>query len=82
MTTQDRTHAKLRRTVRWALLPVIAMTALTAGLPAAYAWDQQATSAQMDNELNWRAAGGTGFDGAYAQAPARHVAPRMQRMYR
>ena len=64
---QDRNPS--RRPARWAILPAIALAALSAGLPAAQARDQQATSAQLDNELNWRAASGTGFSGAYAQAP-------------
>ena len=63
-------NSKLRRTTRWALLPAIAMTALVAGLPAAYAWDQQATEAQMDFELSQRAAH-AGYAGAHAEAPAR-----------
>lgn len=59
------------RNTRWAIVPALALAALFAGLPAAQAWDQQATTAEMDNELNWRAASGAGFAGAYAQAPAR-----------
>lgn len=62
MTMQDR---NTRRSLRWAIV----LSALFAGLPAAQAFDQQATTAEMDNELNWRAASGTGFSGAYAQAP-------------
>ncbi len=41
-----------------AMLALAAMTAVTAGVSTARAWDQQATEAQMDNELNQRAAGG------------------------
>src|SRR5712671_6054750 len=41
-----------------AMLAVAAMTAVTAGVNTAKAWDQQATEAQMDNELNYRGAGG------------------------
>jgi hypothetical protein len=52
--------------LRWAIVPAVV---LSTGLPAAQAFDQQATTAQMDNELNWRAASGAGFSGAYAQAP-------------
>ena len=63
---QDR---NTRRSLRWAIVPAVALSALFAGLPAAQAFDQQATTAEMDNELNWRAASGTGFSGAYAQAP-------------
>ena len=56
-----------------ALLAVAAMTAVTAS--TAKAWDQQATEAQMDNEINYRAAGGYAYaassrhrSGAYASA--------------
>jgi hypothetical protein len=66
------------RNSRWAILPAIALGALFAGLPAAQAFDQQATTAEMDNELNWRAASGTGFTGGYAQVPARHRALRQK----
>lgn len=66
MTMQDR---NTRRSLRWAIVSAIVLSALFAGLPAAQASDQQATTAEMDNELNWRAASGTGFSGAYAQAP-------------
>jgi hypothetical protein len=59
----------LRRSGRRAILPAIALAALFAGLPAAQAFDRQATTAEMDNDLNWRAAAGTGFSGAYAPAP-------------
>ena len=69
-----RDRSTSRRPARWAILPAVALAALFAGLPAARAFDQQATTAEMDNELNWRAASGTGFTGAYAQAPfAGHV---------
>jgi hypothetical protein len=57
-----------------AVLAVAAMTVL-AGANTAKAWDQQATEAQMDNELNYRAAGGYAYaassrhrSGAYASA--------------
>jgi hypothetical protein len=54
-----------------ALLAVAAMTAVTAS--TARAWDQQATEAQMDNELNHGAAGGYArhLSGAYASAHSR-----------
>jgi hypothetical protein len=64
---------KNRNTSRWAILPAVALAALFAGLPAAQAFDQQATTAEMDNELNWRAASGVGFTGAYAQVPRGHL---------
>jgi hypothetical protein len=60
-----------------AVLAVAAMTAVTAGISTARAWDQQATEAQMDNELNQRAAGGYSrhlsgaYDSAYSPAHAR-----------
>jgi hypothetical protein len=60
---------RTRRSLGWVIAPPIALSALFAALPAAQAWDQQATGAEMDNEINWRAASGTGFSGAYAQAP-------------
>lgn len=78
---QDR---NTRRSLRLAIVPAIALSALFAGLPAAQAFDQQATTAEMDNELNWRAASGTGFSGAYAQAPMHQgrVHARAHRSYR
>ncbi len=73
-----------RRSLRWAVVPAIALSALFAGLPAAQAYDQQATTAQMDNELNWRAAASTGLSGAYARAPFEHsrIHLRAARSYR
>ena len=59
-----------------AMLALAAMTAVTAGVSTARAWDQQATEAQMDNELNYRGAGGYSrhLSGAYASsAEATHV---------
>ncbi|HEX4553159.1 MAG TPA: hypothetical protein VH249_04185 [Xanthobacteraceae bacterium] len=50
-----------------ALLAVAAMTAVTAS--AAKAWDQQATEAQMDNELNYGVTGGYGHS-AHARHPS------------
>jgi hypothetical protein len=61
----------LRASTRKAFLPALAMAALIAGLSPAKAWDQQATSAQMDYELSQRAVS-NGFGnggGYYAQAP-------------
>jgi hypothetical protein len=53
-----------------AVLAVAAMTAVTAGVNTAKAWDHQATEAQMDNELNYRGAGGHSrhLSGPYASA--------------
>ena len=62
------------------LITTLAMTALIAGATSAKAWDQQATDAQMDNELNYGAAGYPGLfnpqprSGAYASArPSAHI---------
>jgi hypothetical protein len=52
-----------------AVLALAAMTAVTAGMSTARAWDQQATEAQMDNELNHQATGG------YARHLSRGYAP-------
>ncbi len=79
---QDRNTTATRRSLRWAIVPVIALSALFAGLPAAQAFDQQATTAEMDNDLNWRAASGTGFSGAYAQAPIYRTHVAVHRSYR
>jgi hypothetical protein len=70
-TMQERNRSVAHRSLRWAIAPAIALSALVAGLPAAQA-DQQATTAEMDNAINWRAASGAGFSGAYAQAPLHH----------
>jgi hypothetical protein len=66
------------RTVRWtiALAAGAFATAMAAATPAA-AWDPQATSAEMDNSLNYHAtapyAGITTYpSGAYAAAARRH----------
>jgi hypothetical protein len=64
---QVRLTSSLRRPVRWALLPAIAMIGVLAGLPAAFAADQQATDDAMDNALNWQAARGS-HAGPYAQS--------------
>lgn len=57
------------RATRWTILPVIAVSALLAGLPAARAQDfnQQATAAEQDDATNWQAAKGAAA--AYARAP-------------
>jgi hypothetical protein len=61
-----------------AVLALAAVTAVTAGVSTAKAWDQQATEAQMDNELNYGVNGGYGYSaharhlsGAYASARSR-----------
>ena len=58
----------VRRPVRWALLPAIAAIGLLAGLPTAFAADQQATDDAMDNANNWQAAHGSSYTGSYAQS--------------
>jgi len=60
---------KLDEMKRWRLnmkklFTTVAMAALIAGVTSAYAADQQATSAELDNALNWQAA----TSGAYASA--------------
>jgi hypothetical protein len=69
---QSRITSALRSSARKALLPALAAAALVTGLSTSQAWDQQATSAQMDYELSQRAAtNGFGSEGRYyAQAPA------------
>lgn len=58
------------RRFKQAAMAAAAVGALLAGTPAAYAWDQQATGAEMDYSLSREAAGlGSGYDGAYAQGP-------------
>ena len=65
---QARLVSSVRRPVRWALLPAIAMIGVLAGLPAAFAYDQQATDDALDNANNWQAARGTSQVGPYAQS--------------
>ena len=66
---KDRITSSVRRPLRWALVPAIAMIGVLTGLPAAYAFDQQATDDAMDNALNWQAArGGGSYTGPYAQS--------------
>jgi hypothetical protein len=65
---KDRINSSVRRPVRWALLPAIAMIGVLAGVPAAFAFDQQATDDAMDNAINWQAARGGNFSAPYAQA--------------
>jgi hypothetical protein len=73
----------INRTARKSLaaaLTVAALTTLAAGATPAKASDQQATEAQLDNDLNYRAAGYPGLfnpqprSGAYASArPFAHI---------
>ena len=65
---QARIHSSARRPMRWALVPAIAVIGVLAGLPAAYAFDQQATDDAMDNATNWQAARGGYSAGPYAQS--------------
>jgi hypothetical protein len=65
---KDRITASVRRPLRWALVPAIAMIGVLAGLPAAYAFDQQATDDAMTNSLSWQAARGGSYAAPYAQA--------------
>jgi hypothetical protein len=65
---KDRITSTVRRPLRWALVPAIAMIGVLAGLPTAYAFDQQATDDAMDNALNWQAARGGNYAGSYAQS--------------
>jgi hypothetical protein len=64
----DRATSSVRRPSRWALVPAIAMFGVLAGLPAAYAFDQQATDDAVDNAMNWQAAHGGTYAGSYAQS--------------
>jgi hypothetical protein len=79
---KDHLTTALRGAGRRALLPAIAALALFAAMPAAQAADQQATSAQIDNAINWQAAGGTGASDAYAQAGHGDRAYVRHHMYR
>ena len=63
-----RLTTSVRRPVRWALLPAIAIIGVLAGVPAAFAADQQATDDAMDNAINWQVAHGRNQAGAYAQS--------------
>ena len=65
---QDRITSARRRPLRRALLPAIALIGVLAGLPAAYAFDQQATDDALDNSINWQAARGGNSAGSYAQS--------------
>jgi hypothetical protein len=65
---KDRIAPSLRRPLRGALVPAVAMIGVLAGLPAAYAFDQQATDDAMSNALSWQAARGGNYAGSYAQS--------------
>jgi hypothetical protein len=74
----------VRRPVRWALLPAVAVIGVLAGLPNAFAIDRQATDDALDNANNWAAARGGSYGGARAQAPdeGQVYAPRHYRGHR
>jgi len=65
---KDRISPSVRRPMRWALVPAVAMIGVLAGLPAAYAYDQQATDDEMSNAISWQAARGGNYAGSYAQS--------------
>jgi hypothetical protein len=71
----------LRSAGRRALLPALAALTLFAAMPAAQA-DQQETTAQIDNRLNWQGARGAGIRGAYARASHRDRAYLRGHAYR
>jgi hypothetical protein len=53
------------------LIAALALTTMVAGVSNAYAWDQQATGAEMDYQLSREVA----TPSAYASARAEHRAP-------
>jgi len=61
-----RVISSVRRPVRWALLPAIAVIGVLGGLPTAFAYDQQATDDAMSNAVSHQAARG-GYAGPRAQ---------------
>jgi hypothetical protein len=64
------------RRLRIAAMAAAAVGAVLAGTPAAYAWDQQATGAEMDYSLSREVAGqGYTYPGAFAQAPGYSAGP-------
>jgi hypothetical protein len=63
-----RLTSSLRRPVRWALLPAIAMIGVLAGSPAAFAIDQQATDDALSTASNWQAVHNGTNAGPYAQS--------------
>ena len=66
----------------WTVLSVSTICATFVSLPAARAQDfnQQSTSAEKDDAVNWRAA--TGARHAYARAPYEFQRPRRVRSHR
>jgi len=59
-----------------ALMTAAAMGTLVVGMPAAHAFDQQATGAQRDYALSLRAADqGYAYPSAFAQAPGYSAGP-------
>jgi hypothetical protein len=60
--------SSVRRPMRWALLPAVAMIGILAGLPTAFAFDQQATDDAMSNAISQQAARGGNYAGSYAQS--------------
>ena len=58
--------SSVRRPARWAILPAVAMIGVLAGLTNAFARDQQATGAELDDQLNWMAARGGSYADTYA----------------
>jgi len=62
---QARVISSVRRPVRWALLPAIAVIGVLGGLPTAFAYDQQATDDEMSNAVSHQAA--RGYAGPRAQ---------------
>ena len=77
-----RLTSSVRRPVRWALLPAIAIIGVLAGSSAAFAVDQQATDDALSTESNWQAARGTSHAGAYAQSNEGTVYAPRHRSYR
>jgi len=61
-----RITSSVRRPVRWALVPAVAVIGVLAGLPTAFAYDQQATDDALNNAMSWQAARG-GYAGPHAQ---------------
>jgi len=81
--TTSATSLLTRGAARSMLLPAIAISATLIGLPVAQAQDfnSQATAAERDDALNWRAA--TGFRRAYNRAPYEFQrAPRARKRHR
>jgi hypothetical protein len=66
-------HKQQRRLAMKMLTAFLTATVLAVGVTGAFARDQQATGAELDNQLNWRAAHDAG---AYASARAPAVVER------